>query len=86
MARSMETVAQLVDEYRSLLCDAQSISGADEELNWDSVARTLEVHGEWTRRGADHVANIARSYGSFVLRNALAVCLALDHEDGELGL
>jgi hypothetical protein len=30
-------------------------------------------------------SGLARDYGSFMLRNALAISLALDIEDGELG-
>ena len=40
---------------------------------------------EWTAEAAEHLLRLATAYGSFMLRNALAISLVLDIEDGELG-
>jgi len=40
---------------------------------------------DWTQDGAEQVASLARNYGAFVLRNALALAISLEIEDGEFG-
>ncbi len=68
----------LVQEYRILLAN-QSCPGL----------RTLEqllVGGsDWTPRAAQHLVQLARDYGTFMLRNATAISIALGIEDGNLG-
>jgi len=73
-----ENVSGLVEEYRALLegVDADS-SGA--------IEKVLTRDAEWTPEAASHLLQLARAYGSFMLRNALAISLALGIEDGELG-
>lgn len=73
-----ENVAGLVDEYRTLFEDA------DVSLP-DSLETVLIRDTEWTPEAAEHLLRLAREYGAFMLRNALAISLALDVEDGELG-
>jgi len=51
----------------------------------DSLEEALMDEAEWTAEAAEHLVWLARAYGSFMLRNALAVSLALEIEDGELG-
>ena len=51
----------------------------------DSLQHTLTYEAEWTPEAAEHLVRLATAYGSFMLRNALAISLALDIEDGELG-
>jgi len=51
---------------------------------WEEVERKLQVEGEWTRDGAVHMAALARRYGAFMLRNALALAIVLEVEDGDL--
>ena len=46
----------------------------------------LMVDHEWTRDAALTIMALAVDYGEFILINALAVAVALDIEDGELGL
>jgi hypothetical protein len=53
-------------------------------LDWDRIIDKLHRDGDWTSLGAERVANLAQQYGSFVLRNALALSLVLKIEDGEL--
>ncbi len=73
-----ESVSVLVDEYRSLLDKVD----AD---NLESLEAVLVCKGGWTNRAAEHLIRLSRNYGSFMLRNALAISLALDIEDGGLG-
>lgn len=73
-----EDIDGLVDEYRTLFADAD----ADSQ---ESLETTLVHEAEWTSEAAEHLLRLARNYGSFMLRNALAISLALDIEDGELG-
>jgi hypothetical protein len=40
---------------------------------------------EWTPQAAEHLLKLANDYGSFMLRNALAIATALNVEDGGLG-
>jgi len=73
-----ENVAGLVGEYRTLFEEAQGNSP-------DALEETLVQKAEWTPEAAAHLLRLARENGSFMLRNALAISLALDIEDGELG-
>ena len=73
-----EDVSVLVDEYRRLFAGR---SVKDCEL----LQRRLQELGEWTPRASEHLIELARNYGSFMLRNALAVSLALEIEDGCFG-
>jgi len=71
-------VTALVQEYLLLF------DGVDSDAP-DSLEDTLTRGAEWTPEAAEHLLQLARAYGSFMLRNALAISLALDVEDGELG-
>jgi hypothetical protein len=73
-----DNVAGLAEEYRTLFEEADSESS-------DSLEETLTRDAEWTPEAAAHLLRLATNYGSFMLRNALAISLALDIEDGELG-
>lgn len=50
----------------------------------EQLARTLCKDHDWTDRGAREIVRLANDYGAFMLRNALALAIALDKEDGEL--
>ena len=71
-------VSHLVEEYRYLF---QGI-GADAP---DSLQAVLTREAEWTPEAGAHLLRLAREYGSFMLRSALAISIVLDIEDGELG-
>ncbi len=71
-------VSNLVEEYRSLFDDVESDTP-------DSLEEALMDEAEWTAEAAEQLVQLAKAYGSFMLRNALAISLALDIEDGELG-
>jgi hypothetical protein len=73
-----QDVTKLVEEYRDLF------EGADADAP-DSLEDALMHGAEWTPEAAAHLVRLATAYGSFILRNALAISLALNIEDGELG-
>ncbi len=70
-----ENVGSLVEEYRVILENADSL---------ESLEGALIREGDWTAQAATHLLKLTKLYGSFMLRNALAISLALDVEDGEL--
>ena len=76
----------LVNEYRSLLHSVRSMRDAQGAVNSDALAEVLRSKADWTQRGAEHIAALVRENGTFVLRNALAIAIALEVEDGSLGL
>jgi hypothetical protein len=73
-----ENVSELVEEYHALFEDINGDS-------LDSLEKALTHQAEWSPEAADQLLQLAREYGSFMLRNALAISLALEIEDGELG-
>jgi hypothetical protein len=76
--KSLEDISSLADEYRSLFAGTKTDSV--------EVLETLMIReGDWSRQAALHLLELAKNYGSFMLRNALAVSFALGIEDGELG-
>lgn len=72
-----------VSEYRGLLASV----GRDDagRLDTDRLVRNLSSSHDWTEHGARTVVSLASQYGAFMLRNALALAVALDKEDGDLG-
>jgi hypothetical protein len=75
---SQANVGGLVHEYRSLLAAASAEAK-------ESFEGLLVSEGDWTPNAADHLVQLAQQYGAFMLRNALAIALALEIEDGDLG-
>ena len=71
-----ENVGPLVEEYCVLVGNAKSLK---------SLEDILVCEGDWSHEAAMHLVKLAKLYGSFMLRNALAISLALKVEDGELG-
>ena len=70
-----ENVGSLVEEYRVLVGNADSLK---------SLEAALVSEGDWSREAATQLIKLAKLYGSFMLRNALAISLVLEIEDGEL--
>jgi len=48
------------------------------------LARALSTDHDWTDSGARAIMRLANDYGAFMLRNALALAVVLDKEDGDL--
>ena len=70
-----ENVGSLVEEYRVILENTDSL---------DSLEGALIREGDWSPQAATHLLKLSKLYGSFMLRNALAISLVLEVEDGEL--
>lgn len=51
----------------------------------DHLIAVLSKEHEWTDEGARAVVSLANDYGTFMLRNALALAVVLDKEDGDFG-
>ena len=79
-----EFLESAVSEYRPLLdpaWDKKDVGRVDTEL----LISQLTCEHDWTDRGARASVSLATEYGTFMLRNALALAIILDKEDGDLG-
>ncbi len=74
----MHDLQVLIDEYCELELEGQ-------EIDWEVLRDRLADEFDWTEEGAATVVSLTRDYGSFMLRNAAALALACNHEDGEFG-
>lgn len=74
----------LHDEYLSL--DPIRNRDEGEEIDWSDLANALITDCEWTPHAAETLTTLVRRYGGFVLRNAHALAVACDVEDGEFGI
>jgi len=74
-------VTGLVMDYEDMFGEVPSEPPTPADLE-----KVLREKGSWTTNGAEELVRLAEQYGSFFLRNALAVALALDIEDGTLDL
>jgi len=72
-----------VSEYRGLLESAKGNKG--EQMDTDRLVTDLSSAHDWSEEGARVIVSLATQYGAFMLRNALALAVALDKEDGDLG-
>ena len=79
----IELLEAAVYEYRGLLVSAKA--DGTERLDMDRLVQHLSRAHDWTEHGAREIVSLANEYGAFMLRNALALALALGKEDGELG-
>ncbi len=70
-------------EYQNYVIEA---TNKNNEIDWNKLVNLLCTNGEWTRQGAEILVEIVKNYGSFILKNALALALAASVEDGDLGL
>ncbi|MDA8100615.1 MAG: hypothetical protein M0042_13440 [Nitrospiraceae bacterium] len=80
-----DSITNLVEEYKTILKPAVKISADYINLDSDKIEDLLVAEGEWTPSAAEHLLRLSKDYGSFMLRNALALSLALEIEDGALG-
>ena len=73
-ARSKRREMQLVSA-------AASLSG----LSQDRLITVLSKESRLDRRSRRALVSLANDYGAFMLRNALALAVVLEKEDGEIG-
>jgi hypothetical protein len=69
-------------EYKNYV----STSTNNNEIDWEKMIDLLCKEGEWTTQGAETLVYLAVNYGSFILKNALALAEAANIEDGKVGL
>lgn len=50
----------------------------------DRLITALSEKHDWTEEGARTIVSLANDYGAFMLRNALALAVVLNKEDGDL--
>lgn len=77
-------VSGLVDEYQDIAADWGDMHLFEE--GQEDVAKALVRDHDWTPEGAKQLVELATKYGVFILRNALALAIALKLEDGTEGL
>ena len=78
-----DEINELTKEYHSLL--KQSKNREQAKFIGGEIKELLISKGDWSPSAAEHLLDLATRYGSFMLRNALALSIALKIEDGELG-
>ncbi len=76
-------IDSMVGEYKKML--AEMDSAGDAAAPPESIAQALVEQHEWSEGGAAALVALAQDYGTFMLRNALALAEALEIEDGALG-
>ncbi len=79
-----EFVDSLTSEYATLLRArvSEDHQGQPDEAE---IVGALTAYSDWTTRGAHELVRLADEYGAFMLRNALAIAVVLDKEDGTQG-
>ncbi len=80
-----DEINRLTEEYRHLLKKPVSNMAGISKFATGEIKDLLVSKGEWSPRASEHLLDLASAYGSFMLRNALALSIALQIEDGELG-
>jgi hypothetical protein len=69
----------LEGEYDVLVAESTDNRG---DVDWDALADRLVQDGDWTCEAALHLICLVQEYGWFMLRNAAALAIAADVEDG----
>lgn len=77
-----QLLKSVISEYANLLTTMSE--RATQSLSSESIIQELRHAHDWTEVGARSVVSLANDYGAFMLRNALALAIALGKEDGEL--
>ncbi|MHC4647533.1 MAG: hypothetical protein ACYTBJ_18760 [Planctomycetota bacterium] len=80
MGKEQWLLERTVEEYEAVF----NTGGRGSALEWGEVELLLERDLAWTHEGACEISRLAREYGAFMMRNALAVATVLGIEDGEL--
>jgi hypothetical protein len=81
MTRLECILGKTLEEYETVF----DIDKRGDAVEWGEVQARLERELSWTPEGACEIARLAREYGAFMLRNALAVAKVLGIEDGGFG-
>jgi len=62
------------------------ISRVHVDASDERIIAAVARDSAWTEQGAREVLELARKYGTSILRNALALAYAMQIEDGAAGL
>ena len=81
--RDNSNVALLVEEYTTTAREAKMNSDSQAKEDQQIIGK-LVAEGEWTRKAAKHLVRLAHENGIFMLRNALALAIDMEQEDGTL--
>lgn len=79
----MLNASPLATEYETLVAESRCVG--EDSINWNTLEKKLSTSSDWTDEAAIQLIHLARGYGAFMLRNALALAVAAGVEDGELG-
>jgi len=79
----IKLLGSAVREYRGLLASSE-VDGT-ELVDMNRLVEHLSRAHDWSEEGARVIVTLADEYGAFMLRNALALALALGKEDGDHG-
>lgn len=74
----------LVQEYETLMSEIGKGQDIKEDIDWLAVEAKLHLEADWTEEGSRHLVQLVQDNGSFILRNALALALVANVEDGAL--
>ena len=86
MEKNMSLLEKSIEEYQAIMGNVKPGEKYENGECWLIVKDRLQIEAGWTGAAAQHISNLARNYGSFALRNALALAIALDIEDGAFKL
>jgi hypothetical protein len=81
-----DAVNLTIQEYAAVFPTTKKKYTEEQLIDWTQVEGKLQNEMEWTEEGAKHLTILAREYGGFMLRNALALATVFGVEDGSLGL
>jgi hypothetical protein len=79
----IELLGAAVHEYQSLL--TSSAANGPKVVDMNVLVEHLSRAHDWTEEAARAIVTLANEYGALMLRNALALAVALGKEDGNLG-
>jgi hypothetical protein len=71
-----------ISEYSSTV--NSNYGNPPRKVNREDLVRALCKDHDWTDGGARAIVTLANDYGAFMLRNALALAVVLEKEDGDL--
>lgn len=83
MHQEEQLLQTIISEYESLI--GPSARRNKTTFRSERLICDLRNRHDWTDDGARALVTLANDYGAFMLRNALAVAVALGKEDGDLG-
>lgn len=73
----------LIDEYKTMLAEIDAADGSEDA--GERIILALAERHDWSHSASATLMGLAQDYGSFMLRNALALAEALEIEDGSRG-